>query len=118
MDETARLVASGIEAASHLRRLPADVHRDLVLRTIDKDPETDLTGTLQALGDDRPTLGARYAGGNAERFSAIFPLLNALATGALNATGASEKRKASSWGARALLEASLIKMTTTGLAQL
>lgn len=118
MDETTRLVASGIEAACHLRRLPADVHRDLVLRTVDKDPESDLAGMLKALGKDRPTLGARNAGGYVEGHPSIFPLLHALATGASNAAGPSEGTKASTWGARALLEAGLIKMTMTGPAQL
>jgi hypothetical protein len=50
--EPTRIVAAGIEAARMLRRFPAEVHREIVLRTLDQDPELDLTEMLQAIGDD------------------------------------------------------------------
>lgn len=118
MAEPLRLVASGIEAASHLRRLPADVHHDLVLRTIDADPELNLTELLEAIGDDRNVLSSSFNTARAAEHPSVFPLLHALATGQVGAPGASEKRKVSAWGSRALLEAGLSRMCETGAQQL
>jgi hypothetical protein len=108
--EPVRLVACGIEGAGHLRRLPADVHRDLILRTVDEDPELDLRELITAIGEDRKVLGGQFTEGGAIEHPSVFPLLNALATGTVSGAGAALKRKASTWGARALLEAGLIRM--------
>ena len=112
--EPTRLVASGIEAAGHLRRLPADVHCDLVLRTVDEDPELDLGELLGVISDDRAVLGGRFLSGSAAAHPSVFPLLHALATGTAAGAGTHVKRKASTWGSRALLEAALFRMASTG----
>lgn len=114
MAEPLRLVASGIEAASHLRRLPADLHYDLVLRTVDDDPELDLKELIEAIGDDRKLLAVSFNTTRVADHSSVFPLLHALATGEVDATGADEKRKASTWAGRALLEAGLSRMCDNG----
>lgn len=114
MAEPLRLVTSGIEAASHLRRLPADLHYDLVLRTVDDDPELDLKELIEAIGDDRKLLAASFNATRVSAHSSVFPLLHALATGEVDATGAEEKRNASTWGGRALLEAGLSRMCDNG----
>lgn len=116
--EPLRLVALGIEGASHLRRLPADLHYDLVLRTVSDDPELDLKELIEAIGDDRELLAASFNTTHAAEHSSVFPLLHALATGEVNAAGADEKRKASIWGGRALLEAGLSRMWDNGARQL
>lgn len=107
MSEPLRLVAMGIEAASHLCRFPADLHYDLVLRTVDVDPEFDLNELIEVIGDDRPALAASFNTTRAIKHPTAFPLLNALATGQTDVPGAAEKRKASTWAGRALLEAGL-----------
>lgn len=112
--EPVRLVASGIEAAGHLRRLPCEVHRDLVLRTVDADPELDLVELMAAIGGYRATLGAPYQNGMVAAAPSVFPLLHAIATGAATGASATVKRKASNWGARALLEAGLAQITAKG----
>ncbi|MGO6740065.1 GTPase-associated system all-helical protein GASH [Rhizobium ruizarguesonis] len=116
--EPLRLVASGIEGASHLRRLPADLHYDLVLRTVSDDPELNLKELIEAIGDDRELLAASFSKTHAAKHSSVFPLLHALATGEVNVAGADEKRKASTWGGRALLEAGLNRMCDNGGLQL
>jgi len=118
MSEPVRLIAAGLEAARHLRRLPADVHYDLVTRSVDEDPELDLSELLHAIGDDRATLAAAVSTAFTSDHTAVFPLINALATGETDMDGANDKRKASTWAARALLEAGLSRMTDHGVMKL
>lgn len=114
LDEPVRLVASGIEAAGHLRRLPAEVHYDLVLRTVDADPELNLEELLGAIGDGTARLTASFDTARAKKYASVFPLLNALATGETDVAGGEVKRRASEWGGRALLEAALNVMWDNG----
>ncbi|MCF6117156.1 hypothetical protein L2449_09545 [Mesorhizobium muleiense] len=118
MAEPLRLVACGVEAAGHLRRLPADLHCDLVLRTVDDDPELNLKELIEVIGEDRQVLAASCNSTRVARHSSVFPLLHALATGEVDTAGADEKRKASIWAGRALLEASLSRMCDNGAGKL
>lgn len=110
--EPVRLLAAGIEGAALLRRLPADVHREIVLRTLEADPRLSLGELLTALGEDRPALTAQVPAGAWSNTPSVFPLLTALASGAAPAIDAA--RSASDWGGRALLEAGLAKMMAKG----
>jgi hypothetical protein len=112
--ESARLVAAGIEGAKLLRRMPSDVHREIVLRTLEANPEHDLQGLLAELGDDRATLAACIGSALPTASETAFPLMHAICTGATDAPGASVKRSADDWGSRALLEAALLNMRKTG----
>lgn len=114
MAEPLRLITTGIEAASHLRRLPADLHYDLVLRTIDEDPELDLKELIKVIGDDRMLLTAAINVSRAASHPSVFPLLHALATGEVDSSGTGTKRKVSTWAGRALLEAGLSRMCDNG----
>lgn len=118
IDEPTRIVAAGIEGAGMLRRLPCDVHREMVLRTLDQNPELDLGELIAAIGEDRSTLGAQFIEGNTARYPTIFPLLRALATGEVSGDGATVKRRVSEWGERALVEAGFAKMMSQGLVKL
>lgn len=116
LSEPVKLVGAGIEASNHLRRLPAEVHRDLVLRTVDADPDFDLPELLAEIGGDRAQLAAGvYASGNVTAHPTVFPLLNAIVTGNADTVGYKIKRKASTWGARALLESALSRNIATGI---
>lgn len=112
--EPSRLVAAGIEGAKLLRRMPSDVHREIVLRTLDTNPELDLAGLLAALGDDRATLAANIGSALPLGSVTVFPLIHAIQTEATDVMGASIKRSAEEWGSRALLEAALINLRATG----
>jgi GTPase-associated system helical domain len=118
IEESVRIVAAGIEGATMLRRFPCEVHREIVLRTLDKDSELDLGELLAAVGEDRAELGAPFIGGTVAANPTVFPLLYALATGETDGSGAAVKRRVSEWGARALLEAGFAKMTLQGLSNL
>lgn len=115
IDEPVRAVVAGIEAAQYLRRLPCEVHRELVLRSLDVNPSLNLNALIAALGESREKIAAAYSEtADATAQPLVFPLLNAIYTGALDADGASIERSSEDWGARALLEAGLLRMTATG----
>ncbi|MEE3508531.1 GTPase-associated system all-helical protein GASH [Pseudomonas sp. 10C3] len=116
--EPTRIVAAGIEGARMLRRLPCEVHREIVLRTLDQNTEIDLPELLAAIGDDRELLGAAFIEGSVASYPAVFPFLHALATGEANGAGATVKRPVSEWGERALLEAGFAKLISHGPAKL
>jgi hypothetical protein len=113
--EPVRIIAAGIEAAQMLRRLPCEVHRELVLRTLDQDPELDLAEILASVdGDARALLCTGFSAGTVAAHPTVFPLLCALTTGEANGLGADVKRRVSEWGERALLEAGFAKMIAQG----
>ena len=114
INEPTRIVAAGIEGAKMLRRLPCQVHREIVLRTLDLDPELNLDELLEALGEDRTALGAPFSQGLVATHPTIFPLLHALATGETDQHGASVKRRLSEWGGRAILEAGFATIASRG----
>jgi hypothetical protein len=116
--EPVRLVAAAIEGASYLRRLPCEVHRDIVLKTLDKDPELDLKKLLSTIGDDREEIVAQYVDSLATKWPTVFPLLNALVTGQSDGPQHAVKRRASEWGARALLEAGMVNYFNNGAGKL
>lgn len=115
--EPTRIVAAGIEGAKMLRRLPCEVHREIVLSTLDQDPKLDLTELFAAMGDDRAALCAA-SNVNENLPPAVFPLLFALATGEVDGAGASVKRRVSEWGERALLESTLARLMLQGVGKI
>lgn len=112
--EPTRIIAAGIEGAKMLRRLPCEVHREIVLCTLDQDPELDLVELLAAIGDDRAALSATLVKSNILAFPNVFPLLHALSTGEVDRPGASLKRRVSEWGERALLETTFVRLMSVG----
>lgn len=115
LEEPVRVVAAGIEAAAYLRRLPCEVHREIILRTVEADDSLTLGELIAALGVNRPLLAAKYTAGLAIQVPNVFPLLSSLVTGQTVADeGGSISRPVSEWGARALLEAAMVRMRETG----
>ncbi|MEX3973788.1 GTPase-associated system all-helical protein GASH [Paraburkholderia caribensis] len=112
--EPTRMVAAGIEAARLLRRLPCEVHRDIVLRTLDHDPELDLTEMLSAFGADRQAMCTGLSKATVTAHPSVFPLLHAMISGEVDNSGAAVKRPVSEWGARALQEATLSRLMAQG----
>lgn len=115
IDEPIRAVVAGIEAAQYLRRLPCEVHRELVLGSLDANPSLNLKGLIAALGESREKVAAALSDtGNPTARPLVFPLLNAIDTGVVDADGASIERSSEEWGARALLEAGLLRLMVVG----
>src|SRR5690606_34336428 len=115
LSEPIRLIAAAIDASSLMRRLPCEVHRELVLMGVDTDPELTLADLLAALGDARSPLAAPFQHGLALEAPGVFPVLNAIVSGNSDGgTAVSAKRKSSEWAERVLLEATLDKLRETG----
>ncbi|MDU9416282.1 GTPase-associated system all-helical protein GASH [Pseudomonas sp. zfem005] len=118
INEPTRVVTAGIEGSKMLRRLPCEVHREIILRTLENDPELDLAELLTALGDDRERLSDVVGESWVADRPSVFPLLYALVTGSVDVRGSTVKRRASEWGERALLEAGFLKLILNGPAKL
>lgn len=117
--EPTRIIAAGVEGAKMLRRLPCEVHSEIVLRTLEQDPELNLKEILSAIGDDVSVLAQPFIGHDSvAKHPSIFPLLHALTTGETEQSGADVKRHVSEWGKRALLEASFANLISNGPAKL
>lgn len=113
--EPVRLVAAGVEAADHVRRFPAQVHRELVLGTLDQDPSLDLESLIEAMGSDRETIANHQKHDLFALAPSVFPLMNSLKTGTCDCDGGKVSRTSSDWGGRALLEASLAQISVNGI---
>lgn len=104
-----RAVAVGIEAGSMLRRLPTDGHRHVALRLIGESEALSLNELIAILAEDREPLGLGFTGSWVSGCPTVFPLLNALmANGKMRRS--SVKLDARGWGARALLEAAIVRL--------
>lgn len=114
ISEPTRIVAAGIEGAKLLRRLPCEVHREIVLRSLDKNPELNLTELLSDIGEDRILLSDAVNTEKVVAHPTVFPLLHALSTGHVDNFGYNEKRHVSEWGERALLEATFARFMSQG----
>lgn len=114
ISEPIRIVAAGIEGAKLLRRLPCEVHREIVLRTLNQNPELNLEELLISIGTDREYLSNAIDGEYLIDFPSLFPLLHALYTGEFVVSGSLVKRPVSEWGERALLEATLLRVMQNG----
>ncbi|MBT1886574.1 GTPase-associated system all-helical protein GASH [Enterobacter hormaechei] len=114
INEPTRLITAGIEGASLLRRLPCEVHREIVLRTLEQDQKIDLSELLEATGDSRAVLSAAIIKSSVSNHPTVFPLLYALTTGDVDSVGGAVKRPVSEWGERALLEATFARLISQG----
>lgn len=114
ISEPTRIVASGIEGAEILRRLPCDVHREIVLRTLEENSELSLEELLFEIAGDREQLCSLLNAEYVMEFPTVFPLLYSLCTNNTSMLGACVKRPISEWGERALLEASFVRMMRHG----
>lgn len=104
-----RAIAVGIEGASRLRRLPSDGHRHVVLRQIGESESLTLEGLVGKLAEDKIQLAHGFAGTWAMAHPSVFPLISALPAGA-KPRESSVSLDARGWGARALLEAAIIRL--------
>ncbi len=114
ISEPTRIVAAGIEGAMILRRLPCEAHREIVLRTLDLNPELNLAELLATIGDDCAALRSVIIKTNVNNHPTVFPLLHALVTGEVDKLGSSLKRPVSEWGERALLETTFARLMSQG----
>ncbi len=113
VDPLVRAVVAGIDGSLKLRRLPSSGHRNVVLRGIPSGTSADLGELLVALGDDRAVVAQSIVADRIGDFSTIFPLLATIISGESARAGSGIHRDAREWGARALLEGGLLRLTTS-----
>ncbi|WP_273163642.1 GTPase-associated system all-helical protein GASH [Massilia timonae] len=104
-----RAIASGLEGATMLYRLPSDGQRHAVLRHVAASQNMSLQALIGSLGEWRAKLRAPHADGWATTFPLVFPLISSLIDDAHQPKTAVEL-DARGWGGRALLEASILAM--------
>ncbi|MEG3350265.1 GTPase-associated system all-helical protein GASH [Novacetimonas sp. GS1] len=104
-----RAIATGLEGATMLRRLPSDGLRYAILRCIEKSEALTLAELMAELKTERAELGKVHIGSWAATDLTVFPLISALATTG-NIAASSVKLDARGWGARALLEGAIVAM--------
>lgn len=110
--ETAAL-ASGLEVGIRLRRLPADAHHHLVLRSVKTTEPLTLQELLGKIADDRAQLATAIS--NREVVSAcpaLFPLMSALQSGSAAGTSAKIRRPLRDWTTRALVEGAALHLSS------
>lgn len=111
MNVSQKAIVSGLEIASILRRVPGQVHKNLVNRFIPNDEEIDGIELLERLGDMLPSIVSAIGsypvvGDN----PSIFPLFTILKSGRAETDAEKLKRPLSEWAQRALLEMVICNM--------
>lgn len=107
MSDATRAIVAGFDASAKLRKLPADAHKNVVLRNVANDRKLALAELMEQIGDRRVTLAEYLKTPLVEEAPAVFPLIGAIATGNAGVPFAEEKLAPSEWGARALLEGAI-----------
>lgn len=104
-----RAIASGLEGATLLRRLPGDGFRHAVLRRVETTDGLSLAALVDKLGTERAELGKSLEGSWGAQLPHVFPLIATLVSGEV-VGGCTIELDARNWGARALLEGAIIAM--------
>lgn len=104
-----RAVAGGLEAATMLRALPGDGFRHAVLRQVGASKRITLAALIASLAEWRAKLRELHADGWAKDFPLVFPLIASLVSDE-HMPATTVELDARGWGARALLEASMVAM--------
>lgn len=99
-------IALGLDGGARLRRMPQDVHKQLVLRRLTAADPVDLAGLMAAVGDDRLRLLTKIPMASAARDNPeIFPLMSSLLSGAVQKNASKEPKSIEEWTVRTLIEA-------------
>ncbi|WP_407714696.1 GTPase-associated system all-helical protein GASH [Comamonas testosteroni] len=111
ISEPVRLVACAIEGAKYLAALPAEVHRELVLRNLDADIKLDHEALLEEFGADCGTLNATFGAVDiVQQMPTAFPVLYSLGNGVPESDCSKVPRPSSEWAMRTLLEAAIVEL--------
>ena len=106
-----RAVTVGVEIGALMRSLPTQSHRNLALRGIEEAAPLPLPELLAALGEDRLVVATSFKDAPLiDGAPLVFPLLSAVCSGESTGLGADLPRPLSEWGARALLERSVLQL--------
>ena len=110
-----RAVTTGVEIGARMRALPTESHRNLALRGIEDGDPLPLPKLVEALGDDCLAVAASVEDESLiDGAPLVFPVLAAVRSGEGAGLGADVPRRLSEWGARALLERSVLQIFPRG----
>lgn len=106
-------IASGLEAGTLMRRIPSESHKQLVLRYAKKNPTLTCGQLIESFGDRTARISEGVKPNQMhDSCFAVFPLLRSLRGTLPTGTQAELKFPLKDWGARALLESSLVHLST------
>lgn len=98
-------IAFGIDGAKRLRRMPLELHRQLIVRRLPKVEPTTLHDLIKALGVDRSELGKHVPhGSEATSNPDVFPLTSSLLSGSANKAISKDPLPVADWSSRMMLE--------------
>lgn len=101
-------VTAGIEGSSLLRRLPSEGHKHLVLRHVVDDTERSVAEFVASLGDGaKPIRDSYFEQVHVKKYPHVFRFLAAISGANVNTQALGNR----SWGARALLEATVLRLS-------
>jgi hypothetical protein len=101
-------VTAGIEGSNLLRRLPSEGHKHLVLRHVVDDSERSAVELVASLGGDaKPIRDAYSQQGYVKKFPHVFRLLATISGENVDTQSLGNR----SWGARAMLEAIVLRLS-------
>jgi GTPase-associated system helical domain len=112
MNQTAAVIAAGLEVGSMVRRIPVDAHKHLVTRLLKHDQPVKMLEALGSLKEEREHVTAFFGSNSLLRDrEPIFPLIAACVAGKVEGKAASAfTLNLSDWAARALLESSILHL--------
>jgi hypothetical protein len=101
-------VTSGIESAGLLRRLPSEGHKQLALRHIKDDTNQNAKTLVESLAANREPIRVAYSDNSyATKFPHVFRLMATIVGRKVNTVEVSFR----TWGARAMLEAIVLRLS-------
>jgi hypothetical protein len=103
-------ITAGVEAARILRRLPAESHKQLVLRRVHGKETLTLRQLTEALNGSLQPIRALYS---SNAYVSSYPRIFKLLAGITSAIHLDGERSLRDWGSRALLEAAVIQVAET-----
>lgn len=111
LSDVNRAVYSGLECGSMLRRPPSSGHRNVALQGISNEESFTLAQLVGELEIDNEKLKALLATDDVIAAIEVYPLLNSILSGNVEAFGSAIPRTTREWGGRALLESSVLQLS-------
>jgi hypothetical protein len=106
LNNTVRAVTAGLESAAKLRKLPAEAHRNIVLRNVEEGEPLSIVELLEVAGAHRQKW-SKSLGTILDGAPAVFPLFAAIVGEEDKGILSAVKLSPYEWGQRALLEGAI-----------
>ena len=112
VSDCSAFIIATFEIARRLRRIPAEAHRQLLMRYIENDASLSLEDVIDGLGDEANALSAVYGDESlVNNNPRILPLMNAIVNGKETMNGVHMSLSVTDWTTRALIEGALVQLS-------